>query len=152
MSDFLEGEANKTNRLIESKTELKFIEISATALQELAQKLQVALPERLRAAGGIFFGPVSRLHYANLAADLGLDPEKLTPEQKQAFIDTKFTNAGHLLNVGGKSLITGTSMTLYDSKGVPFASLEGSRQKKNLDIATQKRFNEIYDGTWEFTL
>lgn len=151
-NDYLPGEAHIKNRLIESKDELKFVEISAKQLQDLAARLHLPLAERFRNSGAIFIGPVSRLHYAVLAENLGLDPDNLTDEVGGILIETRYLNAGHLLNLGGKSLITGTSKTLFNEKSIPFASLEGTSEKRTLDLATQKRLSDIYADTWEFTV
>ncbi len=150
--DYLPGEANIKNRIIETKAELKFIEISAPEAQALAAKLHLSLTERLRNSGAIIIGPVSRLHYAILAESLGINPENISEDIRQALIEARYINAGHLLNLGGKSLITGTSITLFNEKSIPFQSLEGTGEKKTLDQATQKRLRDVYGDTWEFTV
>lgn len=144
--------ASTSNRTIEDKEGLKFVDISGQNLKDLANKLKVNLSEKLQSEGAIFIGPETMLHYQTIAQDLGLDTENLSEEQIEIFKSAKYTNAGHLLRLNGKSLITGTSMTLSNNRNIRFASLEGTDEKHKLDTATQNRLNEIYAGTWEFTV
>jgi len=144
--------ASRKNSIIKSKENLKFVEISRKNLEHLAKRLNLNPPLDWTFEYIIFIGPQTRLHYKTVAEDLGLDPENLSEKQVQAFIEAKYKNAGHLVNIGGKSLITGTSMTLSNEEGERFAALAGTAKKKALDQATQKLLQEIYGQTWNFDL